>query len=259
MKNLDKKFSISNVIFSVGFVIVLIILFYVWFKVLGINFSTYLDIFLNFAIKMNNYSNLILSILTFFLVIITANYAKATHELLKLTDDNRRFEIKPNLLINVGSPEFGVDNRYRLFSNKINIINYGRGPAVDIKFETSVADDNETNAVCQNRYIPVLLPTDPTCEITVNIHTSQYNLHEYKEDFLRLYVLYEDVERNLYKIRHVYRLVIFPGQEKPFYYFVMKSEELYVCAFEDRKSIFESILLDRKDKLIFSRQQPWKD
>ncbi|KAB2946441.1 MAG: hypothetical protein OI860_00240 (plasmid) [Candidatus Methanoperedens sp.] len=251
MKNLDKKISISNVIFNVVFVIVSIIIFYVLFKVSGINFSTYPDIFLNFAIKMNNYSNLILSILTFFLVIITAYYAKVTHKLLKLTDDNRRFEIKPNLLINVGEPEFSVDNKYRILSNKINITNYGRGPAVDIKFKTSVADDNETNAVCQHRDIPILLPTDPTYEVIVNIHTSQYNLHDYKEDFLRLDVLYEDVERNLYKLKHVYRLVII--QENPVY-FVMKSEELYFCAFEDRTSIFEGNFLNRKDKLIFSRQ-----
>lgn len=268
MKNLAKKPRIFYIIDFIGIIVLttlLYILYYIFKSAGKADFSTYPNIFLDFAIRMNNYSNLILSILTFFLVIITAYYAKVTHELLKQTDDNRRFEIKPNLLIKLSNPDFSaVDRRpdMRLFSNKINVMNFGRGPAVGITLTTSVADDNETKGVSQIKDIPVLFPNDSSCEVGVNIHTSQYNLHDYKEDFLRLHVLYEDVERNLYDLRHVYRLVIppkFDFQEKPFYYLVMKSEELRFRAFEDRISTLESGLFSSTDKVIFSRQPPWKD
>lgn len=226
---------------------------------------------LQFFLNLNDYGNIILSALTFFLVIVTAFYVWITHEMLDQMVENKKSEIKPMLWIKLGKPEFReqiIENdTQRFFTSKVEITNYGRGPAIDVNLDIIIPYDEkiETNIpdyIKKQEHIRVLFPTEFN-EVEIATDTPPYNINKFKEDFLQLKIIYEDVERNLYSLMHVYRLSIIGGKEKNYYNFVLKSEELYFRPFADRKYTYEEDIGFQtfgggEDKLIFKRRQAWK-
>lgn len=228
-----------------------------------------------FALKVNNYGNFVLAVLTFSLVVITAFYAVITYKMLLHMAESRRAEIKPLLWIKLDKPEFkdwnidkGDDSRHFILSN-IHIANYGKGAAVNITLDYTIPYgwNDEFNRVepihtthSDRDNVPVLLPPNDSFQDTLDFHTPRYELEKYKKQFLIIRVLYEDTERNLYKMNQIYNLGIFSLHSKEMvYYLTLIEEELVFVAFSNRRyvgDLDESVMPAEQDKstIIYSRK-----
>jgi hypothetical protein len=227
------------------------------------------------ALKVNNYGNFVLAVLTFSLVVITAFYAVITYKMLLHMAENRRAEIKPLLWIKLDKPEFKDRNinkddgsRHFILSN-IHIANYGKGAAVNITIDYTIPYgwNDEFNRVesihtthRDRDNVPVLLRPNDSFQDTLDFYTPLYELEKYKKQFLKIRVLYEDTERNLYKMSQIYNLVIIPIYKKEMgYYLTLVKEELVFVAFSDRRyvgDLDESVMPSEEDKstIIYSRK-----
>ena len=235
--------------------------------------------FRNLVLQISNYSNLILSILTIFLVITTVFYAWITYRMLVEMMESRSAAIRPILWVDLEKPKFNIIedascNKLgtQQFLCMIKLSNYGRGPAINTDITLSIPYQERTDTTPYNyvRCTPIAsVPTnfapDSVHESIVDTITNVYDPNKYKEDFLKLTIKHEDIERNLYSIVKFYRLNSFKiSDKKENYYWVLKGEEIYFIPFSQRKSIYDDIKGfemfggEGGRKLILRRRQPWK-
>lgn len=254
------------------FVGVIVVLFGLIVVLAGLEFRT-------LVLRINDYTNIILSILTLFLVITTAFYAWATYRMLAEMIESRRSEIRPVLWVELEGPKFdeaslitsNKESTERVFLDKVKIANYGRGPAINTRLKLSIPYKDGKDATPVNYIesspiadLPANFASGSFYESEVRIYTPFYDLNKYKEEFVELTLRYEDVERNLYSMVQFYNLFSFPiSQEKYHYHWVLKSEDIYLLPFSRRKSVIDedtSVISfgEGKDKLIFRRRQPWR-
>ncbi|MCH7828231.1 MAG: hypothetical protein IIC75_09735 [Bacteroidetes bacterium] len=257
------------------FIVITILFFLFWAIAIGGLIFTLTQLPLKeIALKLNTYGNFVLAVLTFSLVVITAFYAMITYRMLLHMGESRRAEIKPLLWIKIDKPEFkdGADyegnSRYFSLSN-IHIANYGKGAAVSIRIKYTIPygwndEFKRVEPICETHddsdNIPVLLPPNDSFQDTLNILIPCYELDKYKQQFLKIKILYEDTERNLYKMSQIYNLFIFPlSNEKLGYFLTLNKEELVFIAFSDRRyvnDLDESVMPAKEDKstIIYSRK-----
>jgi len=257
------------------FIVITILFFLFWAIAIGGLIFTLTQLPLKeIALKINAYGSFVLAILTFSLVVITAFYAMITYRILLHMTESRSAEIKPLLWIKIDEPEFkdGTDyeNNKRCFSlSNIHIANYGKGAAVSIRIEYTIPygwndEFKRVEPICEihndSDSIPVLLPPKDSFQDTLNITTPCYELDKYKQQFLKIKILYEDTERNLYKMSQIYNLFILPlSKEKLKYFLILNKEELVFIAFSNRRYINdldESVRSSKEDKntIIYSRK-----
>lgn len=221
------------------------------------------------ANTLNQYGNLALVILTFTLAGVTAFYAAVTYRMLVQMRESQRAEIKPILWVNVGKPEFvdTEDDGLRKFVvKKIAFANYGKGAAVNInvRYMIPIKWDEQTNrleyAQGSAREVPTLMEYGSSFDDELNFFTSKYDLVKHRKSFLQIRTLYEDTERNLYRMEQTYNLIVVPLDNRETYYgLALGREELTLVAFQDRKYIGdlgETIFVAElgKPKVIFRRR-----
>lgn len=226
---------------------IIIILASIVFILKGISYLPLSEI----ALEIENYGNFTIAFLTLCLVLTTTFYAVTTYKMLRQMKDTKRLEIQPLLWIKLDQPvfkDFPNDNNLRDFIlPNIYIANYGKGAAVSIRINyivqfgwseqlngieyTGTTHGNEEN-------IPVILPPNNSFQDSVILTTLCYDLEKYKVNFLRIRILYEDIERNLYKINQDFSLNTYSMSEtEKKYSLKLKKEELIFIAFANRKYV----------------------
>jgi hypothetical protein len=207
-----------------------------------------------FLLNLNAYGNLVISILTFFLVLITGFYALVTNKMLSQMREDKQSAIKPALWITVEAPEFH-DNRYsgngrKDFGTSIQIANYGKGAAVGVQTGYTIPDEwkKDNMRIGTGSIHPGLLTPGGVIVESLNIPTMAFDIEHNYPDYLRVKVLYEDTERNLYILEHSYYLAFFHSHPK--YYLNPESESLHFITFKDRKYLSPSDESLNSDKRI---------
>jgi hypothetical protein len=217
--------------------------------------------------NLNTYSNLILSLLTFLLVLITGFYVLVTNQILAQMIEEKQSAIRPIFWVSLDKPKFQEssypEDESMYFNLKARISNYGKGSAVEVQTTYSIPhewDEGDKFAmpVSTSRTHPALLAPGDSIEDTLNISTRIFDIKNIYPDYLRVNVLYEDTERNLYQMQQSYYLLVAPGKPT-MHYLHLESESLYIISFKNRKhlAIDESLNSDKKTRL-FKREKPWK-
>jgi hypothetical protein len=218
------------------------------------------------ATKANNNGNFILAILTLALVAITGFYAIVTYKMLVQIRESGRSEVRPLFWINVASPEFTmIRDEFRQFSSANMVVaNYGKGSAVGIRAQYSIPyrwndeDNRPDEIVASVKDAPMLLSHGGSFETRLSITTPLYDLKKCSAKFLQIRILYEDTQRNLYKMNLVYDLSVM-DLSKTYYSLGLRREKLVTVAFSDRRYVGD--LDDRfsggegdKDYVIYDRR-----
>jgi hypothetical protein len=211
-------------------------------------------------ILLEGVSDVAQSIINLLMFIVTAFMAWVTYKTFLTMKEARVAEVKPILLLDLDSPDIsegGTESTSeRFFSTEIVLRNYSRSPAIDIRIRLSIPRDVDNFIAFDGTISPILYPSlqgnNFEVKHKVEIPIWRYEVEEYKKDFLELEVLYEDMERNLYRIRSFFGIVKFGNK-----YFLRRSfEELYITNFKSR-SYFEDLgtwTSEDKEELVFCRK-----
>lgn len=221
----------------------------------------------NFLLSLNTYSNLILSVLSLLLVFITAYYARVTSRILAQMIEEKQSSIRPILWVTLEKPTFHESSyssdTSKYFKTKAHIANYGKGAAVGVRTEYAIPNErNEGDTfvmpIATGRTHPELLNPGGSIEDAVNLPTRTFNIEHLYPSYLRVRVLYEDTERNLYEMKQSYYLLAAP-LETIGHYLHLESESLYFIAFNNRTHLtIDECLNSDKMTRLFRRKIPWK-
>jgi hypothetical protein len=181
--------------------------------------------------------------------------------------EGRRSDIKPLLWINLAKPEFVEESSNfsrRFMLRKIVFANYGKGAAVNIqiRYYVPVVRDVELGTwkevQISARDVPPLLLHGDAFEDEINTFTENYELKDHFRRFFKIRVVYEDTERNLYRMTQTYDLLVIPIHNRsPYYGLELNDEELNVTAFSDRKHVRDiDEPSEDRSQLIFRRRSP---
>jgi len=96
--------------------------------------------------RINEYNSFIISILTFFLFLVTAFYAWVTLKMFREQSEHRKVELRPNIFITLSDPKFTnvpSDNmRTALFHFMLS--NFGKGTAINTSIDFNILYDIDT-------------------------------------------------------------------------------------------------------------------
>jgi len=178
--------------------------------------------------KINNLNSLFLAFLTLVLVLVTTFYAWVTFKMFRVQSEQRKLELRPNLIVSVNDPEFTNEkHKIRITSFPFHISNYGRGPAINTVLEFSIPysrdpNTNEFQHMSSSYRINPFLQSNETHSGTKDMYPDLYELDEINKEFLIVSVIYEDIQRNLYSLKQFYdlRKIIITGSfEKSYLFF----------------------------------------
>lgn len=218
--------------------------------------------------NLNAYSNLISSVLTLLLVFITGFYAWVTNRMLAQMIEEKQSSVRPHLWVTLENPEFHEspyppdDSKY--FKAKARIANYGKAAAVEVQTDYAIPHEWKEGEKYAGRIStsyrhPALLPPGSSVEDSLSLPTRIFDFESVYPDYLRLIVLYEDTERNLYELEQTYYLLYFHTEPKR-HYLHLESESLYFISFKDRTRLTatDERLNSNKKTRLFRRDKGWK-
>jgi len=208
--------------------------------------------------NLNAYSNLISSVLTLILVFITGFYAWVTNRMLAQMIEEKQSSVRPMLWVTLEKPEFHEspyppdDSKY--FKTKARIANYGKATAVEVQTDYAIPNewkegDRFVSRISTSHRHPALLTPGNSVEDSLSLPTRIYDFEDLYSDYLRLLVLYEDTERNLYELEQKYYLLYFHTEPKR-HYLHLESESLHFISFKERTRLTASDEHLNSDKRI---------
>jgi hypothetical protein len=195
--------------------------------------------------SINAYGNLIISVLTLFLVLITGFYARVTNRILAQMIEEKQSSVRPILWVTLENPEFheseNLPDDRKFFKAKARIANYGKAAAVEIQANYTIPyeweeGDKFVNRISTSRAHPALLTSGNSVEDLLSVSTKILDFEFLYPDYLRVSVLYEDTERNLYELEQSYYLLYFHTEPKR-HYLNLESESLHFITFKHRTRV----------------------
>jgi len=215
---------------------------------------------LRFSTVLNQNSGLLLSILTFILVIVTALYVWITFRMLLSMVRARTKEIRPFLSVDLFKPEVLADETQLSILVRFKLTNYSAAPAIathvvlTIPWKKDATTKNEWISSEPAQPIPTIFEPGVSCEGNVKFFVYQYTTEEEKSSFLEVEASYEDIERNMYWHREFYDLVPFKTDNRS-YTWKKRYEELKFLAVENRRFVIDRnrgiLRLPDRRKIIF--------
>jgi len=147
-----------------------------------------------FAGDLNNYSNLIISLLTLVLVISTVIYVLLTNKMVKETKEAQLMDIRPILKLEFNNIEI---NEGQKISGVINIKNFSKSHILDLELTFKYVSDKIVNFIPVNHGPFYNNPKiDPLASENVGFSELEYSNVEYS---FKVKVTYLDVQRNRYE------------------------------------------------------------
>lgn len=194
--------------------------------------------------KLNDYNSLIIAVLTFFLFLVTAFYAWVTFKMFREQSEQRNVELRPNIFLTVADPKFFEDEsqNMRTATFQFNLSNFGKGTAINISLEFHIPHDikkktGEFEYVSSSfREINPFFQSGNNIEGEKRIFSNLYALGENIDEFLVVYISYEDIQRNLYHLEQYYKLRRFDIKKNPKSYISLNKELLFFTSFKYRNS-----------------------
>jgi hypothetical protein len=223
----------------------------------------------NFALRLKVFSDLLLTLLTAILVVITAFYAWITNRILVESKEARRANVRAMLWVSLDNPKFVDMERQsdmKMFELQANVINYGRAAAVSLRMEYSVhshwvdewREFVSISSKVERESIPLLLASGDSFDVDIRIPTSTYG-KDYP-GYLNFIIAYEDTDRNLYEMRQSYYLHSFartiPTSDR--HALLLETESLQFVPL-DRRTFTSDVYkgISNEGITIFDRKFPW--
>lgn len=191
----------------------------------------------------SKYLNILNSIFTLSLLIVTAIYVYYSKKIVDLTQERSQSELIPKIWIFPEDPVISISNfgsNQTAIEFKIRVYNFGDAPAISSEISFSIPSEHkETNKVSFCKYsfdeFPILVEPNSSTEKVKTMHAffPIESIEAYKKSFLYISFHFEDVDRNYHTINQYYDLYI--GYDNSFYSWIMLLDEHYYIPRQKRK------------------------
>ena len=248
-------YRIRNI--ALGFVVTIILLFISYPIIRGFIYLLSQDSIQQSLNKINDYNNLIVSILTFFLVLVTSFYAWVSLKMFREQSEHRKLELRPNISITVNDPIFIFDKTQNMRTTSFNflIINFGKGTALNLTIDFHIpyvinqATGKFEYVNSSYRGQNIFFQSTQSEKGGKTIKSNFYELKKFTEEFLIISLSYEDVQRNIYNLKQYYNLKRFDNLSNSKSYLFLNKEMLFYTSFCYRH--LDSFKQEEKKKLLW--------
>ncbi len=211
-------------------------------------------------------SNQILTLFNILLLIVTSFYAWVTYRMFLTMRDSQLIEIKPQIWIHLDNSQISKSNS-SIANNEIiipaKLENYGNGPAINMEVTATIPHKKTKNPEFNSDSVShkgmlntALKSSDFSFKCNFKLYMQDIEVHKKEEGFLKIFIKFEDIEKNLYQMILFYDLFKL-SEDKGYWSLVY--DEYYMTNYKSRRHFEdENIGVNpEKRKLLFKRTPFW--